>query len=104
MRDYPIVQVLVYRAGRVDEALKMLHEASFNMMLPEPEGGGLSPLQKVTMGYNLARLQEASGYLKEAAAGYKVRFGSMHSGSCPEFLHCLSQLHVMAVIMNNWVK
>lgn len=94
----PRPQVLLYRAGRVDESLALLSEASAAVMGPGAEaaanGAGvgvgdgshldLSPLQKVTLGYNLARLQEAGGQLKEAAAVYKVRAlgrGSADQGS-----------------------
>lgn len=44
------------RAGQVGEALALMQEATQNMTLD-----GTSAAQMVTMGYNLARLQEASG-------------------------------------------
>lgn len=47
----------VYRAGNIAEACELLDEATKAMMTD----AGTNPMQKVSMGYNMARLQEATG-------------------------------------------
>lgn len=46
-----------------------MQEATANMMRNGSGSSGVSALHKVTMGYNMARLQEATGDLKSASAG-----------------------------------
>jgi len=45
------------RSGQVSEALQLMTEATSVMMTDS----STSPMHKVTMGYNMARLQEATG-------------------------------------------
>lgn len=49
------------------EALEYLREATSTM-----QRDGTSALHKVTMGYNMARLQEETGDTKAASQAYKV--------------------------------
>ncbi len=64
-----------------------MQEATSNMMR---EGGdsGVGALQKVTMGYNMARLQEATGDLNAARAGYMVQSIAVHVVRCCFFCNC----------------
>lgn len=52
--------VLFCRAGELGEALALMQEATQNMSVD-----GTSAVHIVTMGYNLARLQEASGEMDQ---------------------------------------
>jgi hypothetical protein len=64
------------RANRLPEALEYLREAISTM-----QRDGTSALHKVTMGYNLARLQEETGDIKAASQAYKVGSGAWALGS-----------------------
>jgi hypothetical protein len=47
------------RAGELAEAMSLMQEATQNMMVD-----GTPAMHKITMGYNLARLQEATGMFR----------------------------------------
>lgn len=82
---------LMFRAGRVDEAMGLMAEATQALAADGAAAGQLSALHKVTLGFNLARLQEASGALKEAGAGYTALLQQF-----PEYYDCCLRLAAIA--------
>lgn len=52
-----LLLVLLLRSGDVSEAAALMDEAT-RVMMSDPD---IHPMQKVTMGYNMARLREATG-------------------------------------------
>eukprot|EP00877_Chromochloris_zofingiensis_P002087 jgi/Chrzof1/1187/Cz01g43270.t1 len=83
--------VLFYRSGQIHEAMQLMQEATANMMRNGSGSSGVSALHKVTMGYNMARLQEATGDLKSASAGYKALLEQF-----PGYIDCYLRLACIA--------
>ncbi|GBF96613.1 hypothetical protein Rsub_09359 [Raphidocelis subcapitata] len=81
--------VLRYRSGQVGPAVELLAEAVAALAAGD---GGLTPLQKVTLGYNMARLKEAAGDCGAAAEEYKRLLESFPSYTdCHLRLACLAR-------------
>ncbi|KAF8067234.1 ctr9 [Scenedesmus sp. PABB004] len=79
--------VLKYRAGAVAEAAALMGEAAAAMM----GDASTSAMQKVTLGYNMARLKEATGDLKSAGDTYKQLLQQF-----PGYIDCYLRLSAMA--------
>lgn len=80
--------VLKYRAGAVCEAMALMNEAEASI---KADPGSASALQTISMGYNMARLQEATGDLKAAEAMYRNLVGQF-----PGYIDCYLRLSAMA--------
>lgn len=81
--------VLQLRAGNVSTASSLVHEA-----LASAAHGGLSelgPQAQVTLGYNAARIQEASGDVRAAENEYKALLAEF-----PSYTDCLLRLASIA--------
>lgn len=81
--------VLTLAAGQPAAALGLMEEAMSNMVAGED--GSISALHKVSMGYNLARLQEACSDLRSARQGYTALLEQF-----PGYTDCYIRLAVMA--------
>ncbi|KAF6252058.1 hypothetical protein COO60DRAFT_560958 [Scenedesmus sp. NREL 46B-D3] len=80
--------VLKYRAGAVGEAMALLNEAEASI---KADPSKATALQTISMGYNMARLQEATGELKNAQQMYRSLVQQF-----PGYIDCYLRLSAMA--------